>query len=106
MIKLRIILVVALLGVFFSANSQRRYNKSLNQTYGVQKHRPAKFRTNKKAAVICPTFVASEYPYQGIGIKLGDPFAITYNSAANLESESVVSRIHEILELIKGELKE
>ena len=70
--------MVALLGVFFSAYSQRRYNKSLNQTYGVQKHRPAKFRTNKKAAVICPTFVASEYPYQGIGIKLGDPFALTY----------------------------
>ena len=33
-------------------------------------------------------------------------FAITYNTAANLESESVVSRIHEILELIEGELKE
>lgn len=78
MIKLRILLVVALLGVFFSAYSQKRYKKSLNQTYGTQKHRPAKFRTNKKTAVICPTFVPSEYPYQGIGIKMGDPFAITY----------------------------
>jgi hypothetical protein len=71
-------MVVALLGVFFSAYSQRRYDKSLNKTYGVQKHRPAKFRTNKKAAVICPTFIPSEYPYQGIGIKIGDPFVITY----------------------------
>ena len=78
MIKLRILLLVALLGVFFSAFSQKRYKKSLNQTYNAQRHKPAKFKTNKKAAVICPTFVPSEYPYQGIGIKLGDPFAITY----------------------------
>lgn len=27
---------------------------------------------------MCPIFVESKYPYQGIGIKLGDPFAITY----------------------------
>lgn len=29
-------------------------------------------------AVICPIFVPSEYPYQGIGFKVGDPFALTY----------------------------
>ena len=71
-------MVAALLGVFFSAYSQKRYTKSLIQTYNAQRHKPAKFKTNKKAAVICPTFVASEYPYQGIGIKMGDPFALTY----------------------------
>ncbi|MEJ7643294.1 MAG: hypothetical protein WKF87_01750 [Chryseolinea sp.] len=31
-----------------------------------------------KAKTICPIFESSKYPYQGFGIKLGDPFAITY----------------------------
>ena len=78
MFKIRFLLTIALLGVFFSAFSQKRYKKSLNQTYNTQRHKPAKFKNNKQAAVICPTFVASEYPYQGIGIKVGDPFALTY----------------------------
>jgi len=29
-------------------------------------------------AVICPIFHPSEYPYQGLGFKAGDPFALTY----------------------------
>jgi len=41
-------------------------------------NRPPKFKKNKKMAIICPIFLASEYPYQGIGVKIGDPFAITY----------------------------
>jgi len=31
-----------------------------------------------KAKIMCPIFENSQYPYQGIGIKLGDPFALTY----------------------------
>ena len=31
-----------------------------------------------KAKVICPIFEESEYPYQGFGIKVGDPLAFTY----------------------------
>jgi hypothetical protein len=58
--------------------AQKRYDKSLNQTYKQQKHKPAKFKTNKQLSIICPIFVPSEYPYQGIGIKVGDPFALTY----------------------------
>lgn len=36
-----------------------------------------------KAKTLCPIFETSRYPYQGIGIKLGDPFAITYKYYAN-----------------------
>lgn len=32
----------------------------------------------KKAKIVCPIFESSKYPYHGIGLKLGDPFAITY----------------------------
>ncbi len=39
--------------------------------------------SGNKARIICPIFVESKYPYQGIGIKLGDPFAIAYKFYAN-----------------------
>ncbi len=31
-----------------------------------------------KAMIMCPIFEESKYPYQGVGFKLGDPFAFTY----------------------------
>ena len=34
-------------------------------------------------AIICPIFYVSEYPYQGIGFKVGDPTAITYKFYAS-----------------------
>ena len=46
--------------------------------YTVERYNSAaKFR-GAKAKTLCPVFENSRYPYQGIGIKLGDPFAITY----------------------------
>lgn len=36
-----------------------------------------------KARIVCPVFENSRYPYQGIGFKLGDPFAFTYKFYAN-----------------------
>ena len=77
MVKLRILLLVGLMGLFLSGFSQKRYNKSLTQSRG-KKHQPMRFKKNKHMAVICPIFIPSEYPYQGIGFKAGDPFALTY----------------------------
>jgi hypothetical protein len=34
--------------------------------------------SENKARIVCPIFNVNQYPYQGIGLKLGDPFAITY----------------------------
>src|SRR6478736_1082921 len=34
--------------------------------------------SRSKARIMCPIFENSQYPYQGFGIKLGDPFALTY----------------------------
>ncbi len=36
-----------------------------------------------KARLVCPEFTHSEYPYHGIGFKLGDPFGFTYKYYAN-----------------------
>jgi hypothetical protein len=34
--------------------------------------------SENKARIVCPIFNVNQYPYQGLGVKLGDPFAITY----------------------------
>ena len=39
--------------------------------------------SRSKARNMCPIFVESDYPYQGIGMKLGDPFALTYKYYPN-----------------------
>jgi hypothetical protein len=43
---------------------------------------PPKMR-GAKAKTVCPIFENSKYPYQGFGIKLGDPFALTYKYYAS-----------------------
>ncbi len=39
--------------------------------------------SRQKAQVVCPIFENSEYPYHGIGIKVGDPVTLTYKFYAN-----------------------
>lgn len=74
--KLKSILLLALcMSCFFSFAQKKR--ESLTQRYG-KVNKPLKFKMNKKMAVICPIFHPSEYPYQGIGFRAGDPFTITY----------------------------
>jgi hypothetical protein len=43
----------------------------------------APFVSKSKSRVICPIFENSQYPYQGIGIKLGDPVALSYKYYPN-----------------------
>ncbi len=43
----------------------------------------APFVSKSRARVICPIFENSQYPYQGIGIKLGDPVALSYKYYPN-----------------------
>lgn len=54
-----------------SVYTQKRYNSSAARVKG------------SKAKIVCPVFEQSRYPYSGIGIKLGDPFAITYKYYAS-----------------------
>ena len=48
--------------------------KKSAKSAGYSSHRVS----HSKARIVCPIFVESQYPYQGIGFKLGDPFALTY----------------------------
>jgi hypothetical protein len=64
------------------ALAQRTGNKSSQYTrdrYGFNNTRMSR----SKAKIVCPVFENTGYPYQGIGIKLGDPFAITYKLYPN-----------------------
>lgn len=67
--KLLFLLVLLLLGGV-SAHAQTKSRTSSH--FGVPKV------SRSKALIMCPIFIASKYPYQGIGLKLGDPFAVTY----------------------------
>jgi hypothetical protein len=39
--------------------------------------------SRSKARIMCPIFHDSQFPYQGIGVKMGDPFALTYKYYPN-----------------------
>jgi hypothetical protein len=59
------------------AQRARIYNGGKSM-YTRERYNSAPRFRGAKAKTICPIFENSKYPYQGIGIKLGDPFAITY----------------------------
>jgi len=64
-----------------------------------RRHKPIKI-SRSKARVVCPVFEDSQYPYQGVGVKLGDPFAFTYkfygskNFAIALDAGSAASGLY------------
>lgn len=64
---LAVLMGFTLIQVSFAQKSRNR-NKAM---YSLDKRR-------NSAKIVCPIFENSRYPYQGIGLKLGDPFAITY----------------------------
>jgi hypothetical protein len=59
------------------AQRARIYNGGKSM-YTRERYKSAPRVRGAKAKTICPIFETSKYPYQGIGIKLGDPFALTY----------------------------
>lgn len=53
-------------------------------------HRPPPKVRGKKARTICPVFTNSIYPFHGLGVKIGDPFALTYKFYARKQLAFVV----------------
>jgi hypothetical protein len=56
---------------------QRTNNSKSSYTRARHNHNAPRVR-GIKAKTICPVFDNSKFPYHGLGIKLGDPFALTY----------------------------
>lgn len=61
-----------------SSGTQKTYTKSRT----INKHSPIRI-SRSKGKVVCPIFVDTGFPYHGIGVKVGDPFALTYKFYAN-----------------------
>jgi hypothetical protein len=70
------ILSIALLASVKVCYSQYSKSKKIGSFNGTHVSR-------SKARVICPIFQSSQYPYQAIGFKLGDPFALSYKFYPN-----------------------
>ena len=87
-----------LIGFFLPAYSQ--HSELTRKNARTKNYGGVKFKKSKKMAVICPVFHLSEYPYQGIGFKVGDPFAITYrfygteNFAVGIDFGSAASGLY------------
>ncbi|HTE28752.1 MAG TPA: hypothetical protein VK666_00150, partial [Chryseolinea sp.] len=75
--KFFILAAFCLLSVITHAQKARIYNGGKSMYTRERYNSPAKFK-GAKAKTVCPIFETSKYPYQGFGIKLGDPFALTY----------------------------
>lgn len=69
----RILLLILLTTALSDAFAQDRSGRN----YSVPKFR------GSKAKILCPVFDRGRYPYHGLGVKLGDPFALTYKYYAS-----------------------
>lgn len=76
--KTLILCFTIVLGLEAAAQKPRVHNGG-KSTYTRERfnHNATRVKGNK-AKIVCPIFQSSKYPYHGIGLKLGDPFAITY----------------------------
>jgi hypothetical protein len=81
--KTIIIAVFCLLSVHVLAQRSRTQKKTKSSYTRERFNYNATRVKGNKAKIICPVFENSRYPYHGLGIKLGDPFAITYKYYAN-----------------------
>ena len=67
-----------LLSFLLTENSYSQHKKP-RRTHSISKGTSFNKRSSKsKAKIDCPLDDPSQYPLHGIGIKLGDPFAVTY----------------------------
>jgi len=80
MARTKILLACFFLGFlsFLSFPAFSQHSEITRKNKKTKNYSSVKFRKNQKMAQICPIFHLSEYPYQGIGFKVGDPFTITY----------------------------
>jgi hypothetical protein len=72
----KIVILIIFCLVCASAFSQHRKTGRSMYTRDRYNANAARVR-GSKAKTVCPVFENSRYPFQGIGLKLGDPFAIT-----------------------------
>jgi len=65
-----------------AAEAQQAINPTMGKNPRGKSYR-APIVSKSKARIICPIFENSEYPYHGLGLKVGDPVAVTYKLYPN-----------------------
>lgn len=74
-----VLILVVFLGLFLATTESFSQRSRGRSSYSSGKSNGSKmFGGKKQSRLACPLFDNSQYPFQGVGIKLGDPFAITY----------------------------
>lgn len=72
--------------LLFILGAEEVYSQKSRRPTATSHHR-GRFKqiniSRTKARVVCPIFEDSQYPYHGIGVKVGDPFALTYKFYAS-----------------------
>jgi hypothetical protein len=76
-INFLIILSMLLVASTLHAQKAKTYHTKSRYNYNTIK------MSRSKSKIVCPIFEDTGYPYQAIGIKLGDPFAVTYKYYPN-----------------------
>jgi hypothetical protein len=76
------ITVVLSLAAFTETYGQVAHHTTLKRSHKNRSYRAPSI-SKSKSRVICPIFENSQYPYQGLGIKLGDPVALSYKYYPN-----------------------
>ncbi len=76
--KIIIFLFFALLYVEASAQKKKAIVSHTGKSATSRERHNATKVKGAKAKIVCPIFDNSKYPYHGIGLKLGDPLALTY----------------------------
>lgn len=76
---------VALLVILFAIPSFGQKSKGAGKSfYTRDRYSGNKIRMSRsKSKIVCPVFENTGYPYHGLGIKVGDPFALTYKYYPN-----------------------
>ena len=69
--------VLVLVLAALTAYGQQALNPTMGKNPKSKSYRSPVVSRNK-AKIICPIFENSGYPYQGLGVKVGDPVALTY----------------------------
>jgi hypothetical protein len=82
-------LLLVVLAPILDAQAQRSKHKPSAYTRERWGHNNTRF-SKSKAKIACPIFENSGYPYHGFGLKLGDPFALTYKFYPNKKYSFVI----------------
>lgn len=79
---MRVSKVLLVASISFFASESMYAQRAGKVTRSRYHYSTPKVRGNK-AKIICPTFDKGRYPFHGLGVKLGDPFALTYKFYPN-----------------------